>query len=814
MSRADVASATARAGARSTRVPRSLDPTRWRGRSIAQLLRSALPVRAAPNEHPRAIAPRGRWLVPFALSGLLSILGAALLHYTFEERDRLVSTASADLEFLASVVADDLDNHSGTPGAAPGVLLRRLHPAQALSRGQRIVVSDAKGEIVAALPARAGAGGGIAEQLGAAQPLSVFAEKAGVMRLTLSDGEDVLATVRTLHAPLGQMVVLHPIDHVLVGWRSTYLRMVTAFGLIALILAALASAYVRQASRTRQVNSVCRAMRDRFEMVLARGRCGLWDWDLAAGTIEWSKSMFELVGMPPRSQTLAFAEVDALIHPGDGGLAAIAREISASETPVEHVFRMRSAGTGEWIWLRAKVELVKEPGGGTHVIGIALDITDTMALEERTARADMRLRDAIETVSEAFVVWDADNRLVMCNSKFQRFHNLPPDAVAVGTPYAAVMERGTAPLIHSQVSLGAQQPLGARTFEAQLGDGRWLQINERRTKDGGYVSVGTDITTLKRHEEQLLESERRLMATVIDLKKSRQKLEAQTQELAELAEKYLEQKAEAETASRAKSDFLANMGHELRTPLNAILGFSEIMMLEAYGKLGSPQYLDYSTHIHTSGHHLLAMIADILEMARLDAGRVRLEKADFVLADAMTAAVGSVATAAATSGLSITVEGDETCRVHADRNAIERILTICLNNSVKYTPASGCISIRCRDHGSHLDLCVEDTGVGMPPDAVVRLGRPFEQGCKTLKNGIRGSGLGLAIARSLVELHGGTMRITSAEGAGTAVQLRFPQRAKPAQPQGMATLPARLVAARAPGAIRSVAKRARAAQAG
>ena len=343
------------------------------------------------------------------------------------------------------------------------------------------------------------------------------------------------------------------------------------------------------------------------------------------------------------------------------------RRAPGSCTTVDHTFRIRHT-RGDWIWLRAKAELV-QGAAGPHLVGIAIDISETMVLEERTARADMRLRDAIETISEAFVVWDADNRLVMCNSKFQRFHNLPAEAVGVGTPYATVMERGTAPLVQSQVALAEAQPMGARTFEAQLGDGRWLQINERRTKDGGYVSVGTDITTLKRHEEQLIESERRLMSSVIDLRKSRQILETQAQQLADLAEKYLEQKAEAETANRAKSTFLANMSHELRTPLNAILGFSEVMMLKAYGSLGAPVYEDYCRDIHSSGQRLLAVIADILEMSRLEAGRVRLEKHDFAIGPAVDDAVATVAAKAKANTIAIRVDVQRDAALVADRPA-------------------------------------------------------------------------------------------------------------------------------------------------
>src|SRR5206468_9226475 len=134
----------------------------------------------------------------------------------------------------------------------------------------------------------------------------------------------------------------------------------------------------------------------------------------------------------------------------------------------------------------------------------------------------------------------------LCNSKFQQLNDLPPEFAAPGRPYQEVM-RGSRPrVVHQQLVSESRCEIGSRTFEAQLADGRWLQINERRTKDGGYVSVGTDITALKLHEEKLVESERRLIGTVQDLKRSRQTLELQTQQLADLAERYLEQKGHAE----------------------------------------------------------------------------------------------------------------------------------------------------------------------------------------------------------------------------------------------------------------------------
>ena len=149
------------------------------------------------------------------------------------------------------------------------------------------------------------------------------------------------------------------------------------------------------------------------------------------------------------------------------------------------------------------------------------------------------------------------------------------------------------PQIRSRQHESGSQTPGARTFEAQLDDGSWLHISERRTKDGGYVSVGTDITRIKEHEQKLVENDLRLRATVEDLRRSQAALERQAIELVDLAEKYAQEKTRAEEANQTKSKFLANMSHELRTPLNAIIGFSEIMESGMFGSLGSEKYQEY-----------------------------------------------------------------------------------------------------------------------------------------------------------------------------------------------------------------------------
>ena len=391
--------------------------------------------------------------------------------------------------------------------------------------------------------------------------------------------------------------------------------------------------------------------------------------------------------------------------------------------------------------------------------------------------ADLRLRDAIETIPEAFVLWDADNRLVLCNSNFQELHHLPDEAVTAGASYEAIVAAGRKPIIRTAVSNNGVEPRGARTFEAQLDDGRWMHISERRTKDGGYVSVGTNITKIKQHEEKLVEGEKRQIATIVDLRESQHALELQTAELADLAEKYAEEKTRAEEANAAKSKFLANMSHELRTPLNAIIGFSEIMEAAMFGPLGAEKYIEYSRDIRESGEYLLDVINDILDMSKIEAGGIRLSPEAVELEPILADCLRVVSTRAEEKHLAVAAHVEPEIMVHADRRAIKQIALNLLSNAVKFTPDGGAVTVSGRLRRGVVTIAIEDNGIGIPNDALRKLGRPFEQVESQLTKKHQGSGLGLAIAKSLVEMHGGAMRIRSKLGKGTMVVVRLPQEA-------------------------------------
>jgi two-component system cell cycle sensor histidine kinase PleC len=758
-----------------------------------------------PRQGQRATAPRswGKSAIralaawgPAAPALLAAVLLLALFALTFvhlrSERERALSGAARDLDVFATALAERVDAAlAASPGEAPADALRAVLAANPDIRPGRSLLADANGVVIAADPPGPPANAPLATLLGGEQ-LTILADKAGALRVEGADGDDEFAAVRNLHGAPGQVAFVSPVGELLGPWRQSALIMILLLSAASFALIGSTSAFAVQARRAQARARAEATMRGHVDLALIRGRCGLWNWDLANGRVAWSKSMFELLGLPPRVGPLSIDELQGMIHPDDEPLAAISeRALQTSAPYVDCEFRMRNR-EGDWVWLRKRAELVAEPTtGARRLVGAAVEISEQKRAAEMSATADQRLREAIEAISEAFVLWDSSNRLVLCNSKYQRLHNLPSEAARVGAAYSELAALGAPPLVDRASDIepsGGELGAGPRTYEARLADGRWLQVNERRTRDGGYVSVGTDITNLKEHEQQLLRSEQLLLATVAQLRQSRRSLEAQAQQLADLAERYHEQKARAEMANRAKAEFLANMSHELRTPLNAIIGFSQLMEGETFGALGSDKYRDYCAHILASGEYLLNVITDVLDMSRLESGRIRLQPEAFKVERAVNKAVIDVAAAAREKRVAIEIEVDALDTVEADFVAVERILVTLLRNAVKFSPEGGLVTIGAQAFTDQIYFYVEDAGSGIAPEDISRLGRPFEQADMTMANGMKGSGLGLAIANSLVELHGGLLRITSKPGEGTAVLVNLPKAARRSRAPALAAV--------------------------
>jgi two-component system cell cycle sensor histidine kinase PleC len=721
-----------------------------------------------------------RRAVPVLIVAFLITLGIAAVVDIRERLRQAIFKSADELDLAATIMVERMErlafNESGEPVVRAFRAFERIDWPSATMGGRLVLLTDASNTIIATQPALNGyIGRKLNEAIGRDATVTPTAIIPGVSELTLTDGSAILLARRNLNSPLGQLAITQRRAVVLAEWRADTALAVTLFSATGFVVLMLGFAFLWQSRLMRETASIEDTVRSRIDTALNCGRCGLWDWDLASGRVFWSQSMFDILGLPPSHKLLSFGEISGLVHPDDVQLYELAAQLADSgNSCIDRMFRMRHA-TGAWIWLRTRCELVRNEGEPhPHLIGIAVDITEQKRLAEQSATAEMRLSDAIEAISEAFVVWDADNRLVLCNSKFQSLHGLTDQAVAPGTPYEDISAAGSKPIVRMQLSAEGRAVPGARTFEAQLEDGRWLQISERRTKDGGFVSVGTNITELKRHEEKLLDSEKRLKATVVDLRSSQQTLERQTEQLAYLAERYAEQKDRAEEANQAKSAFLANMSHELRTPLNAIIGFSEMMESGTFGPLGDAKYLEYCRDISGSGRYLLDVINDILDMSKIEAGRISLEyetiELDSFLADTMR----MFATRVNEKQLAVSAEIEPSIRLRADRRMIKQIMINLVSNAVKFTPEGRRITVRARMVNAHVNIAIEDTGIGIPKEALKNLGRPFEQVESQLTKSHGGSGLGLAIAKSLAELHGGAMRIRSTLGVGTIVLVRLP----------------------------------------
>jgi two-component system cell cycle sensor histidine kinase PleC len=725
--------------------------------------------------------PALRRAVPtLIIAFLITICLGAFVQVIDQNRQKRASI-KRDLAAVADLLAERLDRiASARQDRAASferlqLLLPGLIPSWAIAAGRHVIITGADQRILARLPIESAIGdtSRILDIISSVLP-GAPGQQAAVTDITLPNGDEALAVRHVVKSLPGQVIIIQ--EKIESIWRSDAALSVTLSATTGFVVLILGFAFHWQSTRAREGDLINDAVRGRIDTALNRGRCGLWDWDLSRGRIFWSQSMFTMLGLENRSDLLTFGEVNALVKSDDIDLFAIADQLICSKiNHIDQTFRMQHTD-GHWIWLRVRCELSQGAAdAGLHLIGIAVDITEQKSLAEKTVEADLRLRDAIETIPEAFVLWDAGDRLVLCNSHFQRLHKLPDSAVTPGTSYETVIEVGRMPEVRTRLHDVANRAPGTRTFEAQLDDGSWLHISERRTKDGGYVSVGTDITRIKEHEQKLVENDLRLRATVIDLKRSQTALERQAIELADLAEKYSREKNRAEEANQTKSKFLANMSHELRTPLNAIIGFSEIMESGMFGTLGSEKYQEYCHDILTSGHYLLEVINDILDMSKIEAGRMKLDMEELDLSKTLAESLRVVSGRAEGKNLLLDADIDGPISVVADRRAIKQIIVNLLSNAVKFTPDGGKVVVRSQLLENSIVLMIADTGIGIAPQSLQRLGRPFEQVESQLTKTYHGSGLGLAIARSLTNLHGGSMRLRSKLGTGTVVRVSLPR---------------------------------------
>lgn len=289
------------------------------------------------------------------------------------------------------------------------------------------------------------------------------------------------------------------------------------------------------------------------------------------------------------------------------------------------------------------------------------------------------------------------------------------------------------------------------TFRTRHADGHYLWVetttrgifDQATGKLRNLLSVSRDVTQRMQHELQIKAAQER-----------------------------------AESANKAKSRFLANMSHELRTPLNAVIGFTDMMRQRTFGPLGNERYEEYATLIYDSGQLLLDLISDMLDMAKIEAGRLELNFENVDFNGTIEDSVRMLRDRAENSGLELNVSlPKEPLFVRADKRAVKQILLNLLSNAIKFTPAGGSIGVGVRAENGFATISVCDTGIGISASDLDRLGNPFEQVNSDPMLSKGGPGLGLALVRAMVEKHGGSLTIQSEEGVGTEVRATFPMTA-------------------------------------
>ncbi|HEV2560892.1 MAG TPA: PAS domain-containing sensor histidine kinase [Rhizomicrobium sp.] len=487
--------------------------------------------------------------------------------------------------------------------------------------------------------------------------------------------------------------------------------------------------------------------RAQFDLAERAARIGYWRLRLSDNHLTWSPGMYRLLGVDPAVQKPDNPWLHEQIVPEDVEMftAVITRAIR-ERTTFNYVTRAKYPEAAAQI-VETHGELEIGPDGRVvAVIGVCHDITKQVVAETEREEAQAMYRLMTNEASDVILLYEPGGRMLFASNALH--HLLKRKITDIG--YGKIFD-----IVHPE-DLAEAHKLNWRpnpdqtiisTYRIRHGDGHYVWI-ESKTR-GFYDDNG----------------ELKNCITV-----SRDVSERKAQELIMRAAQ-----ERAEAANRAKSSFLANMSHELRTPLNAIIGFADVMRQKLFGPLGGPRYEEYASLIYDSGQLLLDLISDVLDMAKIEAGKFDLHYEQVNLRDTIDDCLRLVSDRAQKGNVGLTAEMPDTDTIIiADHRAIKQILLNLLSNAVKFTPKGGRVTISAASVEDCMRICVRDNGIGIPASELPRLGQPFAQISTDPVLTKNGTGLGLALVHALVAKHGGTTHIESAEGEGTSVSVVFP----------------------------------------
>jgi PAS domain S-box-containing protein len=484
-----------------------------------------------------------------------------------------------------------------------------------------------------------------------------------------------------------------------------------------------------------------------FDLAERAARFGYWRVDLTTNTTYWSPGMYRLLGVDPSVEPDSDWLLEQMI-PEDKVVvqASIAAAIK-SRSPFSYRTRARDPDVAaQYVDTQGEVSLGPD-GRVTVVIGVCYDVSQQVKAEVARESAQRMYRLMTEEACDIIILYAEDRRVLFASQALERVLGYRAEQIerdrALNLIHPEDIEEFRK--VWERPGAGETRTATYRTKHA-AGHYVWIEVSTRAVCDiatGALrhtVCVARDVTERKKQELEATAARER-----------------------------------AEAANQAKSRFLANMSHELRTPLNAVIGFTDLMRQGMFGALGNERYEEYATLIYDSGQLLLDLISDMLDMAKIEAGKLELNMERVDLTGTIEDSVRLLTDRADNAGLDISVAMPKVpIQLTADRRAVKQVLLNLLTNAIKFTPAGGHIDVVVRVDGGRVMLSVRDTGIGIPAHELPRLGRPFEQVCGDPMLAKSGTGLGLALVRALVEKHGGQLRIDSEEGVGTQVSVDFP----------------------------------------
>ena len=509
---------------------------------------------------------------------------------------------------------------------------------------------------------------------------------------------------------------------------------------------------------------------ERLRAALYASRTGTFRWDIRSNALDWDENLDRLFGLAPGLTVRSLAGFLATVHPDDRArVVAACERCAATGADFDEEFRVVwPDGSVHWLDDKGRT-FHDEQGRPSYMTGACVEITDRKAAEEERERllaalgtSEARLRRILESGIVGAFYWAIDGRITDANDAFLALLGFTRDDLAAGR----LDWRALTPPAWRETDRVAVAELMATGRHGEY-------EKEYLAKDGRRVPVLIVSAFFENSREHgvalcLDQTARRAAEEALRLR------EAQLREALDAAHAA---RADAETANAAKNTFLATMSHELRTPLNAIGGYAELIEMGIRGPVTAAQREDLA-RIRRSQQHLLGLINDVLNFAKLDAGVVRFDLAEVAIAEALAAAEPMVAPQMAAKGLRFALPAwDDTAAVRADPEKLRQVLLNLLGNAIKFTDRGGEISIACDVGPTMVQLAVRDTGIGIPAERLQSIFEPFVQVDRRLSRPNEGVGLGLAISRELARGMGGELTATSTEGVGSTFVLTLPRAA-------------------------------------